>query len=963
MPRSERRDGFLGDSYIEHRDDSGTKTGESREKTGFFGDEYTEHRDADGNKVGESQETTGFLGNEYTVNRNADGNKTGESREQTDFFGEKYTEHRDTSGKKIGESRTKTGWFGNQYVEHTQDDSGDLTDGLVKLAFFLIVVGIVIWLVVMAVTITLMLAPIWLGGVAVGAITGFLVGNSTANRIAAGALAQVPIFEELEGKRTRIRIAGEYLRQTFGLGHPYLWLIGATAAYGAALAGWPIFARPDTFTQVLLGAGMLAGIILGTLAGRRVGYWQLENRIFARANSTKPTPLVAPNFALGFSIPGVLGLAGIWIFSLVQTAGTWDAAQSLGLKHDRRVPTRTATATTTTTTDPVVTVPPPLPASLGPATPTVGLPDGYFVPEDSLSPDKRYGVMVPDHAHFEEGGRGQNKVIEMATGKTIAEIDAESWFQDRAVRMNHGSVAARWSRNGNVLAWIVGGKWAPRSFNLLKIGNGSTEWQCDVLKEVQQQILQETKNAEPTAYEAARLENQGSGSAYPDGFVIDVTLPSAGFELPMTCTVTLDSNPKQIDRLTSLRSALDVSVDTDGHLQFTSLRLLSAQPKSEPEESAVRAFIVARLAVELSHDLNRILPNYADRVAYWDNGTVNGDFIRKDKAAYFERWPVAKEEIEGPVEVSRKGGDWVAKFKTRFRVENAARGAAIQGVQEGTYTLRFSDYAFHIVGENGHVVEKQTLEIPKSGNPLAPVQPGHYPGEKFPQTRTVALNLQDLQRWSKDDLRYAINEMFARHGADFPKEETRRQFAKFSWYQRRPGLGFDDVETRFFSDLERENLKRLAAARDPAAARNAVPAASGAAAPTAPASDGSGRAPLRPGPHARLVTTRDLKKMAGQKINDTWFAGDFVAANITGNTIVMYPIWGGGFVRGYSTEIQATFRNGVPPFDGRDRLPMDPMTSTAGLRVDQAHPLRIISITRSAKGGGSDGVVVVRAEQ
>lgn len=127
-------------------------------------------------------------------------------------------------------------------------------------------------------------------------------------------------------------------------------------------------------------------------------------------------------------------------------------------------------------------------------------------------------------------------------------------------------------------------------------------------------------------------------------------------------------------------------------------------------------------------------------------------------------------------------------------------------------------------------------------------------------------------------------------------------------------------------------------------------------------SDGGGTS-LRPSSKSRFVTTRDLKKLVGQQVNDTWFSGDFVASSISGNTVVMYPIWAGGFVRGYSTEIRATFRNGIPSFPGRGRLPMDPIDSTAGIHIDQAQPLRITSVTRSVKPGTFAEIVVVRAEQ
>ena len=107
----------------------------------------------------------------------------------------------------------------------------------------------------------------------------------------------------------------------------------------------------------------------------------------------------------------------------------------------------------------------------------------------------------------------------------------------------------------------------------------------------------------------------------------------------------------------------------------------------------------------------------------------------------------------------------------------------------------------------------------EAGAVLGDLVPGNaaqtdYPGERFPETRTRWIDANVVSRLSPEDLQYAINEMFARHGADFPKEETKRHFARFPWYRPRPGVDFDQIEGREFSDIEKANLKLLGAARD-----------------------------------------------------------------------------------------------------------------------------------------------------
>jgi hypothetical protein len=98
------------------------------------------------------------------------------------------------------------------------------------------------------------------------------------------------------------------------------------------------------------------------------------------------------------------------------------------------------------------------------------------------------------------------------------------------------------------------------------------------------------------------------------------------------------------------------------------------------------------------------------------------------------------------------------------------------------------------------------------------------PGERFPETRQRALNPDDLERMSDGDLRYAINEMFARHGGSFGKQEVRQMFEKLDWYRPRAGVDFNHIEQVDFTNIEKVNMKNLGAARDAKSVQDAKPA-------------------------------------------------------------------------------------------------------------------------------------------
>lgn len=95
----------------------------------------------------------------------------------------------------------------------------------------------------------------------------------------------------------------------------------------------------------------------------------------------------------------------------------------------------------------------------------------------------------------------------------------------------------------------------------------------------------------------------------------------------------------------------------------------------------------------------------------------------------------------------------------------------------------------------------------------ANIEDNEFPGERFPATRLEELAVPDVNESSLSDITYAVNEMFARHGAEFKDKKVTKQFEQFSWYNPRPGLSFDEIETEF-SELEKQNLKVLGRCRD-----------------------------------------------------------------------------------------------------------------------------------------------------
>lgn len=199
-----------------------------------------------------------------------------------------------------------------------------------------------------------------------------------------------------------------------------------------------------------------------------------------------------------------------------------------------------------------------------------GVPAGFSIPKNTLSPDGRYGVLVPDLEHY-DCTKHQNQLIEVNSGKLLAVVTGQTGFE----RMNHGGSAPRWTADGTGLLWIVQGKWFPRAVNYLKLVDGKVAWQANLLELSHKEMLRQTKAEVPEAYAAAVRTNKDN-SGFPDGFTIDIGLPSSDPVLPLEFTVDLTSNPKQLEdfpKEAEIRGSMRGVLKSDGTIRWSGFQV------------------------------------------------------------------------------------------------------------------------------------------------------------------------------------------------------------------------------------------------------------------------------------------------------------------------------------------------------------------------------------------------------
>lgn len=191
---------------------------------------------------------------------------------------------------------------------------------------------------------------------------------------------------------------------------------------------------------------------------------------------------------------------------------------------------------------------------------------GYITPEYTFSPDHHYGVMIPVMTDVTDMSDDRmNKIVELRSHHVVAIIHADAGY-DRALNY-HETVPPRWSSDSSALLWKVDGKWNPDVLVLLKIGRDKAKWELDLLKTAQQAVLSRTKKAAPQQYEVCRKATAGNGSAFPDGFTIDVITDGEDtktISFPLGVHADLSSNPKEIEGFPILTSQLDAVVTPDG---------------------------------------------------------------------------------------------------------------------------------------------------------------------------------------------------------------------------------------------------------------------------------------------------------------------------------------------------------------------------------------------------------------
>ena len=101
----------------------------------------------------------------------------------------------------------------------------------------------------------------------------------------------------------------------------------------------------------------------------------------------------------------------------------------------------------------------------------------------------------------------------------------------------------------------------------------------------------------------------------------------------------------------------------------------------------------------------------------------------------------------------------------------------------------------------------------------------------------------------------------------------------------------------------------------------------------------------RPTSHSHLYYAFDLKTLPAGKPADSWIYGDLLGFNRTNDTLMCCAMKAGGFIRGYSTEVDIQYPDGMPDLYKNIPFPYNPIDGGISVPVKKEMPLHILSIS------------------
>lgn len=132
-----------------------------------------------------------------------------------------------------------------------------------------------------------------------------------------------------------------------------------------------------------------------------------------------------------------------------------------------------------------------------------------------------------------------------------------------------------------------------------------------------------------------------------------------------------------------------------------------AQNANDVTKADIHAFLRRYFDACQSPSPDDELAFYAERVDYYDHGTVDRPYIKNELAVYDQRWPTRKYTLGDSLRVVRKGNNTLATIRVNFQVANTEHNRNASGRTDDAFNLAKRGDSLEIVSIKEARVRRQ----------------------------------------------------------------------------------------------------------------------------------------------------------------------------------------------------------------------------------------------------------------
>ena len=124
----------------------------------------------------------------------------------------------------------------------------------------------------------------------------------------------------------------------------------------------------------------------------------------------------------------------------------------------------------------------------------------------------------------------------------------------------------------------------------------------------------------------------------------------------------------------------------------------------------------------------------------------------------------------------------------------------------------------YLSNESGkYTISVDTVVLDETqGDPRKAADTSSSEGCVFPNSSTEEISEEEIKKLTDEQLRYAINEIWARHGYIFSTPEILKYYRQFDWYEEKvPSSEWNkNGQNYYLNDIEKTNINRMTKERD-----------------------------------------------------------------------------------------------------------------------------------------------------